>query len=123
MSVAKERRVRRLRKKRLCPSVVLLLLFSAIFVGIIAILLELLIGETINGKVEIAYNQAERASKPIIKSFQKDGRNKTFQLLKNSDVKSKNYTPVCVMEQNGKVVVQTGKEMPNAKERGTWNMG
>lgn len=123
MSLAKERRVRRLRKKRLCPSVVLLLLFSAIFVGIIAILLELLIGETINGKVEIAYNQAERASKPIIKSFQKDGRNKTFQLLKNSDVKSKNYTPVCVMEQNGKVVVQTGKEMPNAKERGTWNMG
>lgn len=123
MSVMKERRVRRLRKKRLWPSIVLLLLFNAIFVGIIAILLELLIGEAINGKVEIAYNQAERTGKQIIKSFRQDGRNKTFQLLKHSDVKSKNYTPVCVMEQNGTVVVQTGKEMPNVKERGIWNMG
>ena len=123
MSLSKERRVRRLRKKRLWPSVVCMLLFSAIFVGIIVILLELLIGQTINDKVESAYNQAERFSEPIIKSFQKDGQNKTFQLLKNSDGNSKNYTPVCVLEQNGRLIVQTGKEMPNVKASGIWNMG
>lgn len=123
MSRTNEKTVRNLRKKRIWPSIIGLIIFSFIYIQFITLQFHLFLSYSINGKMDKDFSKSSEIVKSINDSQNQIGWQETLNLLKTSDDLIEQTTQFCIVDKHNKIIVENADILPNFNSRSTLDMG
>lgn len=110
MSAKKEKKVRKLKRKRIWPSIIFYLIFSFVGVGMIFVFANWFLCYTFEVRLDNLNYEAEKFSEIISTDIKEN--NGISYIFERIDNNMYSYSEFCIIDDSGSIVVQNGKTNP-----------